>query len=376
MHSRHMVFIRKPWTALGLAFIGLAGSLSAATLYVQTNLTSDINGLAANTDLNLKNPWGMSFGPATPFWASDQVTGKATLYNGAGVPQGLVVTTPPAPTGQVFNSSSSFILPTGGKALFIFDSLSGTISAWNGAQGTTALTEFTARDGAVFTGLANGSNSSADFLYAADFANGKIDVFNGNFALTTLAGNFTDPNLPAGYSPYNIQAVGGKLYVEYDKVDPSTHMPTTTANTGIVDIYNMDGTFNQRLVTNTHLDSPWGITQAPATFGSFGGDILVGNFGDGTISAFDPTSGAFLGTLSNLSGNPIVNSGLWALNFRAPGSGFDPNALFFDAGINNQADGLFGEISVPTPEPSTLVLLGLGLGGVGLLRRRARVIHT
>src|ERR1700693_1137869 len=375
MHSRHTVFIRKPWTALGLAFIGLAGSLSAATLYVQTNLTSDISGLAANTDPNLKNPWGMSFGPTTPFWVSDQVTGKATLYNGAGVPQGLVVTTPPAPTGQVFNSSSSFNLPPAGsgKALFIFDSLSGTISGCNAAQGTTAFTEFTATDGAVFTGLANGSNSSGDFLYAADFANGRIDVFNGNFLLTTLAGSFTDPNLPAGYSPYNIQAVGGKLYVEYDRTDPSTGRPTTTANTGIVDVYNMDGTLNQRLVTNTHLDSPWGITQAPATFGSFGGDILVGNFGDGTISAFDPTSGAFLGTLSNLSGNPIVNSGLWALNFRAPGSGFDPNALFFNAGINNEADGLFGEITVATPEPSTLVLLGLGLGGVGLLRRRTRV---
>ena len=165
-------------------------------------------------------------------------------------------------------------------------------------------------------------------LYAADFANGRIDVFNGNFGLTTLAGHFTDPNLPAGYSPYNIQTVGGKLYVEYDAVDPVTHRPATTANTGVVDVFDTNGNFLQRLVTNTHLNSPWGITQAPGTFGSFGGDILVGNFGDGTINAFDPTSGAFLGTLSNPSGNPIVNSGLWALDFRAPGSGFDSNALF------------------------------------------------
>jgi uncharacterized protein (TIGR03118 family) len=371
MHSRHVRLVSKLLVTSGMAAMVLSGSLRASTLYVQTNLASDINGLAANTDTNLKNPWGMSFAPTSPFWVSDQVTGKSTLYNGAGVAQGLIVTTPPAPTGQVFNSSSSFNLPTGGKALFIFDSLSGTISGWNGAQGTTAFTEFTATDGAAFTGLANGSNGSGDFLYAADFANRRIDVFNGNFALTTLAGSFTDPNLPAGYSPYNIQAVGGKLYVEYDMVDPTTHRPATTANTGIVDIFDTNGNLLQRLVTNTHLDSPWGITQAPSTFGSFGGDILVGNFGDGSISAFDPTSGAFLGTLASLSGT-IVNSGLWALNFRAPGSGFDPNALFFNAGINNEADGLFGEVTVATPEPSTLVLLGMGLGGFGLLRRRTR----
>ena len=375
MHSRNTVFGRKVVTALGLAVIGLAGSLSAATLYVQTNLTSDISGLAANTDPNLKNPWGMSFSATSPFWVSDQVTNVATLYNGAGTPQALIVGTPPSPTGQVFNASSSFNLPTGGQALFIFDSLSGTISGWNAAQGTTAATVFTATDGASFTGLANASNSSGNFLYAADFANGRIDVFNGNFGLTTLAGSFTDPNLPTGYSPYNIQTVGGKLYVEYDAVDPVTHRPTTTANTGVVDVFDTNGNFLQRLVTNTHLNSPWGITQAPGTFGSFGGDILVGNFGDGTISAFDPTSGAFLGTLSNSSGNPIVNGGLWALNFRAPGSGFDSNALFFTAGINDEADGLFGEIT-PVPEPSTLLLLGLGLGSVGLLRRKTRISRT
>ena len=339
----------------------LCGSLHAATVYFQTNLASDVSGMAPNLDSHLKNPWGMSFGPATPFWVSNQGSNDATLYSGTGAPQALIVSTPPSPTGQVFNFTPSFLLPTGGKALFIFDSLSGTISGWNAAQGNpagVAVTEFTATDGAAFTGLAIANNGSGDFLYASDFANGRIDVFNGSFGATTLAGGFVDPSLPAGYSPYNIQTVAGKLYVEYDKVDPVTHRPTTTANTGIVDVFDLNGNLLQRLVTNANLNSPWGVTQAPAGFGSFAGDILVGNFGDGTISAFNPVTGFFDGKLSTQSGNPIVDGGLWALNFRAPGSGFDPNTLFINAGINNQADGLFAEIQV-VPEPSTLVIVAL-----------------
>ena len=340
----------------------LCGSLDAATAFFQTNLASDVPGMAANLDPRLKNPWGMSFGPTTPFWVSNQGSSDSTLYNGAGVPQALIVSTPPSPTGQVFNFTPSFLLPSGGKALFLFDSLSGTISGWNAAQGNpagTAITEFAATDGAVFTGLAIANNGSGDFLYASDFANARIDVINGSFGLTSLAGNFTDPTLPAGYSPYNIQTVGGKLYVEYTKIDPVTHRATTTANTGIVSVFDLNGNFLQRLVTDTNLNSPWGITQAPAGFGSFAGDILVGNFGDGTISAFNAATGVFDGKLSNQSGNPIVNSGLWALNFRAAGSGFDPNTLFLNAGINGEADGLFAEIQV-VPEPSTLLMLALG----------------
>jgi uncharacterized protein (TIGR03118 family) len=359
------------------------GSLNAATVYFQTNLASDVPGFAANTDSNLKNPWGMSFSAMSPFWASDQGTGKATLYSAAGVPQGLVVTIPsgipPGPTGQVFaNLAGNFLLPIGtgtspAPATFIFDTLSGNISGWNGAQGTTAATEFTATDGASFTGLAIGAVGGSNFLYAADFANGRIDVFNSSFAPVTLAGTFTDPTLPAGFMPYNIQNVGGNLYVEYAKADPVTHRAATTPNTGIVNVFSQSGQFVQRLATNTHLNSPWGVTQAPAGFGSFGGDILVGNFGDGTISAFNPTTFLFDGTLSGSSGNPLVNSGLWALNFRAPQSGFDPNTLFLNAGINGEADGLFAEIQI-APEPSTFLMLALA--GIPLAWRKTHRTKT
>jgi uncharacterized protein (TIGR03118 family) len=356
-----------------VALIGagmLCGSLSAATVYFQTNLASDVPGMAANLDPNLKNPWGMSFSATSPFWVSNQGSNNSTLYNGAGVPQALIVSMPPGPgpTGQVnnFAGAGNFLLPPGSgtnpaPANFIFDTLSGTIAGWNGAQGNpvgTAVTVFTATDGAVFTGLAIGNNGSANLLYAADFANARIDVFNSSFAPTTVAGGFVDPTLPAGYSPYNIQNIAGKLYVEYAKVDPVTHLPTTTANTGIVNVFDVNGNLLSRLATNLHLNSPWGVTLAPAGFGSFAGDILVGNFGDGTISAFNPVTLLFDGILSGQSGSPIVNDGLWALNFRAPGSGFDPNALFITAGINNEAHGLFAEIQV-VPEPATFLMLAL-----------------
>ncbi len=341
--------------------------LQAGTIYFQTNLASDIPGLAAKTDTNLKNPWGMSFAPTSPFWVSDQVTNRATLYNGSGVPQALVVTTPLGPTGQVFNGTSSFNLDATHPGLFLFSSLSGTISGWNPAvNATAAVVKFTATDNAVYTGLASGPSN----LYAADFANAKIDVFNSSFAKTTLAGNFTDPNLPAGYSPYNIQNLGGKLYVEYAQVNPITHKASEATNQGIVDVYDTNGNFLQRLATAAHLSSPWGITLAPGNFGDFSNDLLVGNFGDGTISAFDPVTGAFLGQLLDASGNPIMNDALWALNFRAANSGFDPNALFFNAGINGEVDGLFAEIQV-VPEPSTVIQLGLGCLALVGLRRRA-----
>jgi len=348
-----------------------------ADSFVQTNLVSDIPGMANVTDPDLKNPWGMAFSATSPFWISNQGSANSTLYNGAGVKQALTVTVPPTsppptgPTGQVFAGLAGNFLLGGNPSSFIFSTLAGTIDAWNG--GTTATVVATTT-GAVYTGLALANNGTANFLYAANFVvGGGINVFDSSFAPTTLAGSFKDTALPDGYAPYNIAAVGGKLYVEYGEVNPATGRPVTGAGLGYVDVFDTNGNFLQRLISKGSLNVPWGIAVAPNGFGNLGGDLLVGNFGNGEVNAFDPTTGAFVETLSDTSGRPIVNSGLWELKFRTNGgSSSNPNALYFDAGINGEADGLFGYIQ-STPEPSTWIMGALGILGIAASQfRRAR----
>jgi len=351
-----------------------------ASPFAQTNLVSNVPGLATNFDANLKNPWGMAFSGNSPIWVSDQAADKATVYSGAGVPNAsLIVTIPPpppavtgpnGPTGAVFNTAGAgnFLSPANGLASnFIFATLAGSIDAWNGSNGMTASIVATT-PGAVYTGLAIGSNASGNFLYAANFAAGRIDVFNSSFGTASLPGSFTDPNLPAGYVPYNVQNLNGKLYVQYSTVDPVTHEAAAGAGLGIVDVFDTNGNLLQRVASNGSLNAPWGIAIAPAGFGEFGGDVLVGNFGDGKINAFDPANGNWLGVLTDSSGNAIVNDGLWAIAFG--NSSANPNALYFNAGIHDEADGLFGEIQA-VPEPGAMALVGLGfLGLVGIARRR------
>jgi uncharacterized protein (TIGR03118 family) len=340
--------------------------------FTQTNLVSDIPGLAKTTDPDLINPWGVAFSAASPFWVSDNGTGKSTLYNGDGVKQGLVVTIPGtggdpgAPTGMVFNSSTNF-----NSDLFIFAGENGTITGWRGALGTTAepLVNSTGI-GAVYKGLAIGTTAQGTYLYAADFHNNQITTIPGTGA-PALTGAFTDSNLPAGYAPFNIQNINGKLYVTYALQDAARHDDVSGAGHGIVDVFDLNGNLLQRLITGGSLNSPWGMAIAPAGFGSFGSDLLVGNFGDGTINAFDPHTGNLLGQLDGSSGLPIVNLGLWDLTFGNGGKGGSASDLYFTAGFAAEDHGLLGSIApTPAPEPGALALLASGFLALFAYQRR------
>jgi uncharacterized protein (TIGR03118 family) len=331
-----------------------------AESYYQTDLVSSVTGLATTTDPKLINPWGLSFSATSPFWVANQGSSTSTLYDGAGNPSSLIVTIPAAgptppngPTGTVFNSTTGFLVGST-PARFIFDTLGGTIAGWAG--GATAATEATTA-GAVYTGLALATNPSGNFLYAANSAAGTINVFNSQFAPVTLPGNFTDPSAIAGYVPFNIQLIGSDLYVTYAKLGPGG-VPIT-GSTGYVDVFDTSGNFIQRLATGGPLDAPWGITLAPAGFGEFGNDLLVGEFGDGEIDAYS-TAGVFKGVIDGSDGLPLVNSDLWALDFRTGGANTNPDTLYFTAGIDNQSQGLFGSIA-ESPEPKPGFLTGLGI---------------
>jgi uncharacterized protein (TIGR03118 family) len=360
------------WALAAYVTTLLFSATPASAGLVQINLVSNIPGLAAVTDPLLVNPWGMAESATSPWWVADNGTSVSTLYNGnTGAQSALVVAIPPpdsAPTGMVFNNTPGFILPVGGaKALFIFATEDGTIAGWNGAQGTQAVTMATLADSS-FKGLAIGSVSSANYLYAADFANSAIQVFDTSFSSVTLGGNFTDPNLPAGYSPFGIKNLGGKIYVTYALNGGEDEI--AGPGLGVVDVFDTDGNFLSRVASGGTLDAPWGLAIAPSGFDDFGNDLLVGNFGDGRINAYDPTTFAFLGQLLDQQGNPISIDGLWDLGFGNGGNGGPTNRLFFTAGLNDEQDGLFGALSVP--EPFTLSIFGAGLAGAAFLRRRRK----
>jgi uncharacterized protein (TIGR03118 family) len=374
----------KCWSQF-LVALGLFSSMSCsaqAAAYLQTDLVSDIPGLATITDPNLVNPWGVSHGPTTPFWVSDQGTGVATLYNvpsGGPVSQaGLIVsiptttTGPQGPTGQVFNNTTSFAA-NGTPATFIFANLNGTISAWNSAAGTTAQIA-AATPGAVYTGLTLAGTQ----LYAANGAQNRIDVFDGSFHAVTPAGGFIDPTLPAGFVPFNVQNIGGKIYVTYAPAGRPAQI-AAAPGAGFVSVFDTNGNFQKQLISGGQLASPWGITLAPSGFGQFGGDLLVGNFsfGSSEINAFDPTTGGFLGTIPIDPGAGQTPGGLWSLAFGNAGNNGDPNTLFFTDGIDGEQHGLFGSIRA-VPEPSTWAMMLLGFATVGFMayRRRNRATVT
>lgn len=327
-----------------------AGVLASPKLlkdFSQVNLVGSTTEYSpGRVDPLLVNAWGISFSPTGTFWISATNTGVSTIYNREGV-QGLPAVNIPSPaaatgghpTGQVFNASTDFKLPNGNPARFIFDGVDGVISGWNG--GTAAIRMISKPGISVYTGLAIGKVGTSNFLYAADFKSGKIDVFDKDWMPVAMP--FMDAGLPAGYAPFNIQAIGNKLYVMYAKVGDDGHEVKHPGD-GYVSIFNMDGSFDSRLISRGQLNAPWGVALTPPGF--YGDDtdstVLIGNFGDGHINAFT-RSGDFIGQL-RAHGNPVVIEGLWAITFPPATSTIDPNRLYFAAGPDDETQGLFGYI--------------------------------
>jgi len=354
MITRHARLYRLLGTLLLAAALTLAASLpatAAQSFYVQTNLVSDIPGLAGSTDPDLVNPWGLTRSATSPWWVSDNGTGKSTLYTASGGKVPLTVTIPPtgsAPTGVVFNGGSGFVVVSGaasGPSRFIFATENGTIAGWSPAVNPTkAIQAVDNSASAVYKGLAIATSGGATFLYATNFKASSVDVFDSTFHPATLAGTFSDPDIKAGFAPFGIANLNGNLYVTYAKRDETGHDDVAGPANGFVDVFDTSGHLLRRAATRGRLNSPWGVALAPANFGRFSGDLLVGNFGDGRINAFDPATGAFLGQLQNPAGHPIDINGLWGLAFGNGGLAGDATTLFFAAGLNDEADGLFGSI--------------------------------
>ena len=333
----------------GLLLFGLlmtlaipSGLWAQQTGYSQTNLVSNTAGVANTTDPQLSNPWGISILPEQDFWIANNNTGTSTLYDAQGNKDtALVVTIPGAahnpngncspgcPTGNVSNGNGAYF--SGGQ--FIFDTEDGLVANWTGASNTAAVAFDNSASGAVYKGLAV---LNSTFLLAANFNSGKVDVLDRNFNLTSLSGSFTDPNLPARFAPHGIHVIGDQIYVAYAMQDAAKHDAQPGAGLGQVDIFDMNGNFVSTFVAaGGQLNAPWGVVATPATFGAFPNAILVGNFGDGTINAFD-TKGKFLGQLTDSSNKVLVNPGLWDLVFGGGGPSGDPNTLYLTAGGGNQ----------------------------------------
>jgi len=332
-------------------------------IYLQHNLVSDLHAHTEITDPNLVNAWGISFSPTGPFWISDNHTGLVTVYNGAGRPfpldHPLVVTVPPptngtapsTPTGQVFHSGPGFEVKLGNPALFIFATEDGTISGWNPAADPTHAILKVDNSGAnaIYKGLALAPAKDGPRLYAANFFAGTIEMYNSAFAPVSIAGAFQDINLPAGFAPFNIQYISGKLWVTYAMQDSDKKDDVSGPGLGYVDVFDTEGTLLQRFASQGPLNSPWGLVLAPQNFGAFSGAMLVGNFGDGRINAFDAVSGEFLGSLRQPSGSPLEIEGLWALTFGNGGNGGASDLLYFTAGPGDEEHGLFGQIRAQHP---------------------------
>jgi uncharacterized protein (TIGR03118 family) len=335
------------------AFAVLVGTAyAAASSYTQANLVSDQSGVAAHVDADLVNAWGLTSLPTSPWWVSDNGTNVSTLYQADGTKRALTVQVPNAPTGAVSNTGTHFVVSNGsasGPALFLFATEEGKILGWNPSVDPTKAHVAVDHSGmgAVYKGLA--ISSAQDMLYATDFHNGRVDVFDGQFHPVNTPGAFVDPHIASGYAPFGIQNISGTIFVTYAKQDAVAHDDVPGQGHGFVDRFSSTGAFLGRVATHGQLNSPWGLAQAPAGFGPFGGDLLVGNFGDGQISAFEPQSdGSYelVGQLRTSDNKVLTIDGLWALQFGkgAPNNG-PTDTLFFTAGPDGESHGLFGTIT-------------------------------
>lgn len=382
IRRRHSV-TRAIARALSVAAVAMlmARSATAQNRYQQHNLVSDIPGLADFLDPSLVNPWGISSSATGPFWISNAGTGTSTVYNTFGV-KSLSVTiptpgTPPSsPTGQVFNNAGAFAVTPGKNAVFLFATEDGTIAGWNPTVNPASAVTMVdnSPSGAIYKGLAISGSGATARLYGANFHAGTVDVWDGNFA--PISGGFVDPTLPSGYAPFNVQNIGGNIFVAYAQQDALKEDEVAGPGFGYVSMFDPLGAFLGRFASGGVLNAPWGLALAPLSFGAFGGDLLVGNFGDGRINAFDPVTGLFQGALAQADGTPLEIDGLWGLIFGNGGNGGDPNTLYFTAGIDDETHGLFGSIAVvpvqPVPEPDSVVLLATGLIGLAGVTHRSR----
>jgi uncharacterized protein (TIGR03118 family) len=384
-----------------LTILLISPSFLHAQAYTQTNLVSNNTSKipATTMDGTLINPWGMVQGPSTPFWVSDQVTNMSTLYTGAGAKIPLTVSIPtigtgPAngPTGIVFNGGTGFSLPTSSSSsvpsLFLFDDLNGTIDGWNPHSTAGAMSAVTAvtTPHAAYTGLA--INATDSILYAANFTpGGGVNMYNGNWKWTGTLKLPSNISLPSNYAPYNVTDINGTLFIAYDPLETSGpfagKLPQLGPGNGALVEYNptMD-TYTELIKPGMGdgLNVPWGVAMAPSSgFGKFSGDLLVGDFGSGWVSAYNPSNGNFLGYLDNTSGMPIADGGLWTLDFGNGAAGTSADTLYITAGITQplQSEGLMAAINA-TPEPSSFALFGTGLLAMGLMlfRRKQRQVNS
>jgi uncharacterized protein (TIGR03118 family) len=354
-----------------LILVPLAPTLTFAQHYIQTNLVSDLPGMAPPPpDLQLLNPWGMARSTDGFWWISDNNAGVSTIYDGTGAKQGLIVTIPSppsgappsAPTGVVFSGSpTDFLIATGTPAHFIFDTEDGTISAWG--SGSKAMLEVDNSPNAVYKGLTTADVNGVRYLYATNFRSGKVEIYDTHFKRVKCSGDeddhnpfhedcFDDDSIPPGFAPFNVQNIGGSLFVTYAKQNPAKHDDVPGDGLGYVDIYSPTGQLEKRLEHGPWLNAPWGVVWTPRDFGEFSNRILVGNFGSGWIAAYNGFNGKFIGFMKNfadpvhMTGEQLVTiDGLWALTFGNSAGAGPYNSLFFTAGINGEHDGLFGTLT-------------------------------